>query len=88
MTRYCSEITKVLNMNPVTAPICNHDPQYGWCAYMHWKESGMHIYAWDHRIPPFFSIDIYTCKTFEPVDAVRFTEEFFGENLLQLVWKE
>ena len=88
MTRYCNGITKVLNMTAVTAPICNHDPQYGWCSYMHWKESGMHIYAWDHRIPPFFSIDIYTCTAFEPMDAVRFTEEFFGESLLQLVWKE
>ena len=88
MTRYCSEITKVLDMTAVTAPICNHDPMYGWCAYMHWKESGMHIYAWDKRTPPFFSIDIYTCKYFEPADVVDYTKEFFNEQLIDLVWKE
>ena len=47
MTRYCGEISEVLNMTEVTSPICNYDPDYGWCAYTHWKESGMHIYAWE-----------------------------------------
>ena len=88
MTTYCNEVTRVLNMAPVTAPVCNYDPDYGWCAYMHWKESGMHIYGWDDRKPPFFSIDIYTCKKFDPMDAVRYTKEFFGENLIQVEWKE
>jgi len=88
MTTYCNEITKVLKMTAVTAPICNHDPQYGWCAYMHWKESGMHIYTWDNRIPPFFSIDIYTCTAFNPMDAVSYTKEFFGDSLINLTWKE
>ena len=59
MVGYCIDITKVLGMTPVSSPICNHDPDYGWCAYMHWKESGMHVYGWDNRRPPFFSIDIY-----------------------------
>lgn len=88
MTEYCADVTKVLNMTAVTAPVCNYDAQYGWCAYMHWKESGMHIYAWDDRKPPFFSIDIYTCKSFDPWDAARYTEEFFGEQLIKLCWKE
>jgi S-adenosylmethionine decarboxylase len=88
MTEYCIDVTKVLNMTAVTAPVCNFDSQYGWCAYMHWKESGMHIYAWDDRKPPFFSIDIYTCKSFDPWDAGRYTEEFFGEQLIKMCWKE
>jgi len=88
MTKYCREITEVLNMTSVTTPICNHEAEYGWCAYMHWKESGMHIYSWENRIPKFFSIDIYTCKEFDPMDVVRYTREFFGENLIKLVWKE
>ena len=79
---------EVLNMTYVTAPICNYEPNYGWCAYMHWKESGMHIYSWDNREPKFFSIDIYTCKSFSPEDVVRYTEEFFGDNLIKLKWKE
>ena len=88
MTRYCEEITKVLNMTYVGAPVCNFEPHYGWCAYMHWKESGLHIYGWDNRKPPFFSIDVYTCKPFDPMDAVRYTEQFFGEDLIKLTWKE
>ena len=87
MTRYCHEITKVLNMTAVTSPVCNYDPDYGWCAYTHWKESGMHIYAWDDRKPPFFSIDIYTCRKFDPQHTVNYTQEFFGENLTALTWK-
>lgn len=88
MTAYCNLVTKVLDMTAVTAPICNHDPDYGWCSYMHWKESGMHIYAWDDHDPPFFSIDIYTCKNFDVKEAVSFTKNFFGDNLKDLVWKE
>ena len=88
MDKYCHEVTKVLNMTYVTAPICNYEPHYGWCAYMHWKESGLHIYSWDNREPKFFSIDMYTCKKFDPADALRYTEEFFGDNLIQLAWKE
>ena len=88
MTRYCHEISDVLNMTEVTSPICNHDPDYGWCAYTHWKESGMHIYAWDKRTPKFFSIDLYTCKPFKEIDAIDFTKQFFGDNLIKIVWKE
>ena len=84
MVGYCIEITKVLEMTAVSSPICNHDPAYGWCTYMHWKESGMHIYGWDNRKPPFFSIDIYTCKDFEEKSVVEFTKGFFGNNLIEL----
>ena len=88
MVGYCREITDVLKMTRVSAPFCSHDSRYGWCAYMHWKESGMHIYSWDNRDPKFFSIDIYTCKGFNPEDVIRYTEEFFGDNLIQCVWKD
>ena len=88
MTKYCQDITDVLNMTTVTSPICNYEPNYGWCAFMHWKESGMHIYSWDDRKPPFFSIDIYTCKKFNPEIALTYTREFFGEQLQDISWKE
>ena len=88
MTVYCQEITTVLDMTQVTTPVCNYDPDYGWCAYTHWKESGMHIYSWDDRKPPFFSVDIYTCKPFEAEHAINYTREFFDDNLIKLVWKE
>jgi len=86
MTRYCNDITQALKMTPVTSPVCNYDDNYGWCAYMHWKESGMHIYSWEQRLPSFFSIDIYTCKVFSELDVIEFTRGFFGNKLLELVW--
>ena len=88
MDRYCREMTKVLKMTEATAPFCNYDPDYGWCAYVHWKESGMHIYSWDDRKPCFFSVDIYTCKPFYYQVPVDYTKQFFGDNLIEVVWKE
>jgi S-adenosylmethionine decarboxylase len=88
MVRYCDEITKVLDMTRAAPPSCHYNKKYGWCTYMPWVESGMHCYGWDHRNPPFFSIDLYTCKAFEPIDAVEFTQKFFGEQLIDIVWKE
>lgn len=88
ITEYAKEMSSVLNMELVTSPVLNYEPKYGWCAFVHWKESGMHIYTWDDRIPKFFSVDIYTCKTFDPMDAIRYTEEFLGDNLIKLTWKE
>ena len=86
MIGYCTEITDMLNMTKVSAPICSYDEMYGWCAYMHWKESGIHIYSWEKHIPPFFSIDIYTCKFFLEEDVVEFTEKFFDHELIDLTW--
>ena len=88
MSRYCKEISLVLDMTPVSEPTNNFAEGYGWCCFMHWKESGMHIYSWEERDPKFFSVDIYTCKSFDPWDVVRYTEEFFGDNLIKLSWKE
>jgi len=88
MVRYCKEISTVLNMTPVSNPKTSFTEGYGWCCFMHWRESGMHIYSWDDREPKFFSIDIYTCKSFDPMDVARFTEEFFEGNLIKLTWKE
>ena len=84
MVNYCNEVSKELNMTCVTAPICNYDPAYGWCAYMHWKESGIHIYSWGTRSPAFFPIDIYTCKDFEENHVIDFTKAFFSNNLIEL----
>lgn len=88
ITEYCLRISKVLDMSLVTSPVLNHHEKYGWCAFTHWVESGMHVYTWDNKNPKFFSVDIYTCKEFNPEDAVNFTKEFIGENLIEVTWKE
>ena len=86
MISYCREVTDVLKMTRISSPFCSHDSKYGWCAYMHWKESGIHIYSWGTRVPPFFSIDIYTCKDFEENHVIDFTKVFFGDKLIELSW--
>ena len=86
--RYCKEISEVLNMTPVSEPTLDNAEEYGWCCFMHWKESGMHIYSWDHRDPKFFSVDIYTCKKFRALDVIAFTAEFFDDNLIKMTWKK
>lgn len=88
MVTYCKDISKVLDMTPVCEPRTDHADEYGWCCFQHWKESGMHIYGWDHRSPKFFSIDIYTCKSFNPEHVINYTKEFFGDNLIDVAWKE
>jgi hypothetical protein len=88
MKTYCKEISAVLNMTPVSEPQVDNAEEYGWCCFMHWKESGMHIYSWDHKDPKFFSIDIYTCKKFKALDVVTYTENFFKDNLIELAWKD
>ena len=88
ITRYARELSAVLDMELITSPVLNHEPKYGWCAFVHWKESGMHIYTWDNRLPSFFSVDIYTCKEFDPENVVRYTQEFFGDSLIEIACRE
>lgn len=88
MLRYSKELSSVLDMTPVGEPQVGFAQGYGWCCYMCWKESGMHIYSWENRLPVFFSVDIYTCKNFEVEDVLDFSKVFFGSNLIKLTWKE
>ncbi len=52
---------------------------YGWAGWVHWETSGAHFYAWEQPIR-FFSVDIYTCKPFDPVEAVAFTAAYFSAD--------
>lgn len=83
MDRYCREMTRVLNMTEATAPFCNYDPDYGWCAYVHWKESGMHVYAWDDRKPCFFLL------MFIPVELLiqKHQLDILGSSLVMILLK-
>ena len=88
MVQFCNEISTILDMTPVGKPVTDYADDYGYCCFMHWKESGMHIYGWDKRKPKFFSIDIYTCKSFDPEHVINYAQEFFGDNLINITWKE
>tara|TARA_B110000208_G_scaffold191374_1_gene258030 strand:- start:1574 stop:1921 length:348 start_codon:yes stop_codon:yes gene_type:complete len=88
LVEYSEKLTEKLGMTLVSSPILTYAPDYGWSVYVHWKESGMHIYTWDKRDPVFISVDLYTCKKFEINDALNYTKDFFINNLVELVWKE
>jgi S-adenosylmethionine decarboxylase len=73
---YLSELSKVTDMVQLLTPVTHRSDLYGWAGWIHWETSGAHFYAWEQPLL-FFSVDIYTCKAFDPEAAVRFTKEFF-----------
>ena len=66
-----------LGMTVLTEPVTHRSEAYGWAGWVHWETSGAHFYAWDQPTR-FFSVDIYTCKPFDPHHAVDFTSRFFS----------
>ncbi|MEZ5383431.1 MAG: S-adenosylmethionine decarboxylase [Microthrixaceae bacterium] len=71
LTHYLAQLAVELDMVALTAPILHQSTTYGWAGWMHWETSGCHVYAWDE--PGFFSVDIYTCKPFDPRMRFEFT---------------
>lgn len=69
---YLRELGSVLDMRVLTDPVTHRSELYGWAGWVHWETSGTHIYAWDRPLL-FVSVDIYTCKPFEPQLALEFT---------------
>ena len=87
---YMIKLSDVMNMTIVSMPVTNYEKQYGFSAYMCWKESGMHVYTWsktDQR-PNFISIDIYTCKDFNVKDVINFTKNIFSNEITEITWRE
>ncbi len=87
---YMVELSNVMDMTIVTMPTTNNVEDYGFSAYMSWKESGMHVYTWNEteERPNFMSIDIYTCKDFSIPDVINFTKNTFRENITMITWRE
>ena len=87
---YMVELSKFMNMTIVMMPTTNNVEEYGYSAYMSWKESGMHVYTWNETSerPNFMSIDIYTCKDFEVKDVIQFTKETFKNEITEITWRE
>ena len=73
---YLKEVGSITDMTVLAEPVTNRSPLYGWAAWVHWETSGAHFYAWDAP-HIFFSVDMYTCKAFEPGSVVEFTQEYF-----------
>lgn len=82
---YLSQLSVVTGMQQLIEPITHRSEQFGWAGWIHWETSGAHFYAWEQpRL--FFSVDIYTCKPFDPEGAVDFTKKFF--NTETVAYKE
>lgn len=89
---YMVQLSEVMNMTIVTMPVTNYVQEYGFSAYMSWKESGMHVYTWNkdenNDRPNFMSIDIYTCKNFRIKDVIDFTRLTFSDEITDITWRE
>ena len=79
ITRYLVELGAVCDMTVLTEPVTHRSETYGWAGWVHWETSGAHFYAWEQPTR-FFSVDIYTCKPFDPHEAVAFTGAFFSAD--------
>lgn len=74
---YLSELSVVTDMVTLIEPVTHRSDMYGWAGWIHWETSGAHFYAWDEP-DLFFSVDIYTCKAFDPDKVVEFTKDYFN----------
>jgi S-adenosylmethionine decarboxylase len=63
-------------MITIIDPVTHVSELYGWAGWIHWETSGAHFYSWERPIS-FFSVDIYTCKAFDPRTVLDFTERYF-----------
>lgn len=78
---YLSQLSEKLDMTELLAPVTHRSDLYGWAGWIHWETSGAHFYAWEQPLL-FFSVDIYTCKPFDPGTARAFTRTFFDASEL------
>lgn len=82
---YLRGLSDCCGMVTLTEPVTHQSERFGWAGWIHWETSGAHFYAWDEP-KLFFSVDIYTCKAFDPIDAVDYTMNYFHAK--QIVAKE
>jgi len=78
---YLAKLSDVLEMKTLITPVTHRSDKYGWAGWIHWETSGAHFYAWEQPLL-FFSVDIYTCKAFDPEEAERFTKSYFDASTI------
>jgi len=80
--KYLSELSSIIGMKQLIVPVTHRSDTFGWAGWVHWETSGAHFYAWDQPIL-FYSVDIYTCKAFDPQIAIEYTKKFFGSESVE-----
>lgn len=78
---YLRRLSDVTDMVTLIEPVTHRSDRYGWAGWIHWETSGAHFYAWEQPLL-FFSVDIYTCKQFDPQRVVEFTRDFFRSEVV------
>jgi S-adenosylmethionine/arginine decarboxylase-like enzyme len=78
---YLQKLSDVLKMKTLITPVTHRSDQFGWAGWIHWETSGAHFYGWEQPLL-FFSVDIYTCKEFDPVAAQEFTRQYFQASTI------
>jgi S-adenosylmethionine/arginine decarboxylase-like enzyme len=73
---YLAKLSEVTEMVTLITPVTHRSDLYGWAGWIHWETSGAHFYSWERPVQ-FFSVDVYTCKAFDPQKVVEFTQEYF-----------
>ena len=74
---YLMGLSDVCDMTVLLEPVTHRSDRFGWAGWIHWENSGAHLYAWDTPVL-FFSVDVYTCKPFDMQRAVDYTRAFFS----------
>ena len=74
---YLQKLSVVTEMITIIEPVTHVSELYGWAGWIHWETSGAHFYSWERPVE-FFSVDIYTCKAFDPAAVVEFTRDYFA----------
>ena len=80
--KYLTGLSMVTKMVQLIEPVTHRSDMYGWAGWIHWETSGAHFYAWEQPLL-FFSVDIYTCKQFDPLVAVEYTKQFFDSTTIE-----
>lgn len=73
---YLEKLADVIGMVVLSGPVTHRSEKFGWAGWVHWETSGAHFYAWEDPML-FFSVDVYTCKAFDPLAVVKFTCDVF-----------
>src|SRR3974390_25082 len=71
ITEYLDGLSVLCDMKVLLDPVTHRSDRYGWAGWIHWEASGVHVYAWEEP-KLFFSVDIYTCKRFDKVEAIEY----------------
>jgi S-adenosylmethionine decarboxylase len=80
--KYLSGLSATIGMKQLIEPVTHRSDAYGWAGWVHWETSGAHFYAWDQPTL-FYSVDIYTCKAFDPQVAINYTKQFFDSDTIE-----